>query len=125
MAKSSRSDPQFEIEFFEAVHRRCPDYTEVVGLLGGLTVIGLAGMKLIEGAFSPAGRGLLDEMPEWVKAQIDMAFQRPDPAHLRTDDGDRFTFNHRLGGDFNRLTDFGKARAARPQFGAFAKGFGA
>lgn len=36
MAKSSRSDPQFEIEFYEAVHRRCPDYTEVVGLLGGL-----------------------------------------------------------------------------------------
>jgi hypothetical protein len=36
MAKPSKPDPQFEIEFFEAVHRRCPDYTEVVGLLGGL-----------------------------------------------------------------------------------------
>lgn len=36
MARSTKSDPQFEIEFFEAVHRRCPSYTEVVGLLGGL-----------------------------------------------------------------------------------------
>lgn len=36
MARTSKPDPQFEIEFFEAVHRRCPDYTEVVGLLGGL-----------------------------------------------------------------------------------------
>ena len=36
MAKSSKPDPQFEIEFFEAIYRRCPDYTEVVGLLGGL-----------------------------------------------------------------------------------------
>lgn len=36
MAKPTKPDPQFEIAFFEAVHRRCPDYTEVVGLLGGL-----------------------------------------------------------------------------------------
>ena len=36
MSRQSKPDPQFEIEFFEAVHRRCPDYTEVVGLLGGL-----------------------------------------------------------------------------------------
>ena len=36
MAKTTKPDPQFEIEFFEAVHRRCPDYIEVVGLLGGL-----------------------------------------------------------------------------------------
>ena len=36
MAKTSKHDPQFEIEFFEAVHRRCPDYVDVVGLLGGL-----------------------------------------------------------------------------------------
>lgn len=36
MAKPSRSDPQFEIDFYEAIHRRCHDYTEVVGLLGGL-----------------------------------------------------------------------------------------
>jgi tetratricopeptide (TPR) repeat protein len=36
MAKPTKPDPQFEIEFYEAVHRRCPDYTEVVGLLGGL-----------------------------------------------------------------------------------------
>lgn len=36
MAKTSKPDPQFEIEFYEAVHRRCPDYTEIVSLLGGL-----------------------------------------------------------------------------------------
>jgi len=36
MSRQSKPDPTFEIEFFEAVHRRCPDYTEVVGLLGGL-----------------------------------------------------------------------------------------
>ena len=36
MAKSNKPDPQFEIEFFEAIYRRCSDYTEVVGLLGGL-----------------------------------------------------------------------------------------
>ncbi len=36
MAKTPKSDPQFEIEFYEAVHRRCPGYVDVVGLLGGL-----------------------------------------------------------------------------------------
>ena len=36
MPKSPKSDPQFEIEFFEAVHRRCPSYVDVVGLLGAL-----------------------------------------------------------------------------------------
>ena len=36
MAKTSKPDPQFEIEFYEAVLRRSPDYTEVVGLLGAL-----------------------------------------------------------------------------------------
>ena len=36
MAKTSKSDPAFEIEFYEAVHRRCPGYVDVVGLLGGL-----------------------------------------------------------------------------------------
>lgn len=36
MARHTKPDPQFEIEFYEAVHRRCPAYTEVVGLLGGL-----------------------------------------------------------------------------------------
>ena len=35
MSKPPKHDPQFEIEFFEAVHQRCPAYTEVVGLLGG------------------------------------------------------------------------------------------
>lgn len=36
MSAKSKPDPQFEIEFFEAIHRRCPDYVDVVGLLGGL-----------------------------------------------------------------------------------------
>lgn len=36
MAKLPKSDPQFEIEFYEAVLRRCPGYVDVVGLLGGL-----------------------------------------------------------------------------------------
>ena len=36
MSKTSKHDPQFEIEFYEAVHRRCPGYVDVVGLLGGL-----------------------------------------------------------------------------------------
>jgi tetratricopeptide (TPR) repeat protein len=36
MSRPSKPDPQFEIEFFEAVHRRCPAYVDVVGLLGGL-----------------------------------------------------------------------------------------
>jgi len=36
MAKSSKPDPQFEIEFFETILRRSPDYTEVIGLLGAL-----------------------------------------------------------------------------------------
>lgn len=36
MARTTKPDPQFDIAFYEAVHRRCPDYTEVVGLLGGL-----------------------------------------------------------------------------------------
>ena len=36
MSTRPKPDPQFEIEFFEAVHRHCPDYVDVVGLLGGL-----------------------------------------------------------------------------------------
>jgi hypothetical protein len=36
MSRPTKHDPQFEIEFFEAVHQRCPGYIEVVGLLGGL-----------------------------------------------------------------------------------------
>jgi hypothetical protein len=36
MSRPAKHDPQFEIEFFEAVHHRCPGYVEVVGLLGGL-----------------------------------------------------------------------------------------
>ncbi len=36
MAKHAKPDPQFEIAFFEAILKRCPSYTEVVGLLGGL-----------------------------------------------------------------------------------------
>ena len=36
MSRPPKHDPKFEIEFFEAVHHRCPGYVEVVGLLGGL-----------------------------------------------------------------------------------------
>lgn len=36
MANPPKSDPRFDIRFYEAVHRRCPDYVEVVSLLGGL-----------------------------------------------------------------------------------------
>ena len=36
MARPPKADPQFEIAFYEAVHRRCPGYVEVVELLGGL-----------------------------------------------------------------------------------------
>src|SRR5437762_11914340 len=36
MAKTTKPDPQFEIAFYEAILRRNPDYTEVVGLLGAL-----------------------------------------------------------------------------------------
>lgn len=36
MTRQSKPDPSFEISFFESVHRRCPRYTEVIGLLGGL-----------------------------------------------------------------------------------------
>lgn len=36
MSRQPKSDPAFEIGFFEAVHRRCPRYTDVIELLGGL-----------------------------------------------------------------------------------------
>ena len=36
MSRQTKHDPQFEIDFYEAVHRRCPGYVDVVGLLGGL-----------------------------------------------------------------------------------------
>ncbi len=36
MPKTPKPDTQFEIDFFEAVHRRCPSYVDVVGLLGAL-----------------------------------------------------------------------------------------
>ncbi len=36
MSRQTKSDPAFEILFYEAVHRRCPGYAEVVELLGGL-----------------------------------------------------------------------------------------
>lgn len=36
MSRPPKSDPAFEITFFESVHRRCPGYTEVIELLGGL-----------------------------------------------------------------------------------------
>ena len=34
MAK--KTDPSFEIRFFESIHRRDPSYTEVIEILGGL-----------------------------------------------------------------------------------------
>lgn len=36
MSRPPKSDPAFEITFFESVHRRCPSYAEVIELLGGL-----------------------------------------------------------------------------------------
>lgn len=36
MTRQPKSDPAFEITFFESVHRRCPRYAEVIELLGGL-----------------------------------------------------------------------------------------
>jgi tetratricopeptide (TPR) repeat protein len=36
MSRPPKSDPAFEINFFESVHRRCPGYVEVIELLGGL-----------------------------------------------------------------------------------------
>ena len=36
MSRPPKHDPSFDISFFESVHRRCPAYTEVIELLGGL-----------------------------------------------------------------------------------------
>lgn len=36
MPKTAKHDPAYEIAFYEGVLRRCPDYVEVVELLGGL-----------------------------------------------------------------------------------------
>jgi tetratricopeptide (TPR) repeat protein len=36
MSRHDKNDPKFEIAFFEAVHRRCPAYADVIELLGGL-----------------------------------------------------------------------------------------
>lgn len=36
MSRPPKADPAFEITFFESVHRRCPDYVDVIELLGGL-----------------------------------------------------------------------------------------
>jgi tetratricopeptide (TPR) repeat protein len=36
MSSPRKSDPEFEIKFFESVHRRDPRYTDVVEILGGL-----------------------------------------------------------------------------------------
>jgi hypothetical protein len=36
MSSQRKSDPEFEIGFFESVHRRDPRYTDVVEILGGL-----------------------------------------------------------------------------------------
>jgi tetratricopeptide (TPR) repeat protein len=36
MSSPRKSDPEFEIKFFESIHRRDPRYTDVVEILGGL-----------------------------------------------------------------------------------------
>jgi tetratricopeptide (TPR) repeat protein len=36
MARQTKPDTEFDIQFYEGVHRRCRDYAEVVELLGGL-----------------------------------------------------------------------------------------
>lgn len=36
MARQPKSDPTFDINFYEAVHKRVPDYIDVIELLGGL-----------------------------------------------------------------------------------------
>lgn len=36
MAKPAKPDPEFDIDFYERVLARCPDYVDVVELLGGL-----------------------------------------------------------------------------------------
>ena len=36
MARQPKKDPSFDIAFYEAVHRRVPDYVDVIELLGGL-----------------------------------------------------------------------------------------
>ncbi len=36
MARQPKSDPSFDIHFYEAVHKRVPDYVDVIELLGGL-----------------------------------------------------------------------------------------
>ncbi|MBA3848687.1 MAG: hypothetical protein C0502_01670 [Opitutus sp.] len=36
MSRQPKSDSAFEIGFYESVHRRCPRYTGVIELLGGL-----------------------------------------------------------------------------------------
>jgi hypothetical protein len=36
MARQPKSDPTFDIHFYEAVHKKVPDYIDVIELLGGL-----------------------------------------------------------------------------------------
>lgn len=36
MSSQKKSDPEFDIKFFESVHRRDPRYTDVIEILGGL-----------------------------------------------------------------------------------------
>ena len=33
---SKKTDPEFDIKFFESIHRRDPRYTDVIEILGGL-----------------------------------------------------------------------------------------
>jgi len=36
MSRQPKSDPAFDISFYEAIHARVPDYVDVIELLGGL-----------------------------------------------------------------------------------------
>ena len=36
MGRQTKNDSAFDLAFYEGVHRRCPDYPEVIELLGGL-----------------------------------------------------------------------------------------
>ncbi len=36
MSRQPKKDPAFDIAFYESVHRRVPDYIDVIELLGGL-----------------------------------------------------------------------------------------
>ena len=56
-----------------------------------------------------------------LRVQRDMALHRPDPAHLRADDGDRLAFDHRLDRHVFDLAGLGKQGAPRAKGRGFAE----